>query len=285
MKDVIKKIVDENGEEILLDKKKFISLFMDYAPQMKDERKFLEMALNENIGKLFANCQKEDRVLVLNKAKDKLKKYMSENGMKMIVSSFAYALGWKAEFNEFVKKSAVSNSESNTGNNFSAGYDLKKQKEVSSNEGEKRKSGISSVNENNKNVVSSKSEKDRSGVSNETENKKNDFSKKEMTIGVLDSIIMIPSVILWLIAGITAQYRDGYSGGTAIGYGILQGSVGAAVLYFGVVVILTYIFSHIISFVIRKVEYYTIEFYVKTVFKLVWGCLAIVAIAINVPQI
>ena len=145
MKDVIKRIVDENGEEILLDKKKFISLFMDYAPQMKDERKFLEMALNENIGKLFANCQKEDRVFVLNKAKDKLKKYMSENGMKMIVSSFAYALGWKEEFNEFVRKStgnnAESKNESNSGvvheNNFGVAHDLKNQRNVSTNESEK----------------------------------------------------------------------------------------------------------------------------------------------------
>lgn len=94
MKDIVKRIVDENGEKILLEKKKFISLFIDYAPEMKNERKFLDIALSENIGKFFVECPKENRKNAIEKSRKKLEIYMSQNGVNEILESFTYALGW-----------------------------------------------------------------------------------------------------------------------------------------------------------------------------------------------
>ncbi len=100
MEEVLKNIIEKYGEEILLSNKKFVSIFADTAPQLKNEKKLLEMALNENIGPLFVNCEKKQRSTIIIKARRKLENnYMSETGINEFLAGITFSLGWTEEYN------------------------------------------------------------------------------------------------------------------------------------------------------------------------------------------
>ena len=100
MKNELKSIIGKYGEDILLNNKKFISLFADTAPSLKKEKKLLEMALTEDIGPLFVNCEKSQRSTSIIKARRKLENnYMAENGIDEVLAGITYALGWTEEYN------------------------------------------------------------------------------------------------------------------------------------------------------------------------------------------
>jgi len=96
MKEEIKKIVDKYGKEILLDKKKFISIFADMAPNLKKERKLLDIALSENIGETFLNCEENQQEIIKLKVRRKLENaYVASSGIDEVIDAISYALGWK----------------------------------------------------------------------------------------------------------------------------------------------------------------------------------------------
>lgn len=103
MKEEMKKIVNNYGKEILLEKKKFLSIFTDIAPKLKKEKKLLELALDENIAELFVNCPINDRKANIVKARRKLENYMAKSGIDDVLNSFAYALDWNDEFSDIEK--------------------------------------------------------------------------------------------------------------------------------------------------------------------------------------
>lgn len=94
MSDVIKVIIEQFGIEILLENNKFLSIFSDYAPKLKNEKKVLRIALEENIAPYFINISPEKRKSNLTVVKRKLDSIISENATYMILTSFVTAIGW-----------------------------------------------------------------------------------------------------------------------------------------------------------------------------------------------
>lgn len=117
MEQEVKKIVDKYGKEILLNSKKFVSIFADMNPKMKSERKLLESAMSENIAELFANCAENERQTCIIKVRRKLKSvYIAEEGINDIIKCFTYALDWKSEYRA-IKNQQAANSENIPRNN------------------------------------------------------------------------------------------------------------------------------------------------------------------------
>ena len=108
MEKELKSIIEKYGETILLSNKKLVSIFADTALRLKKEKKLLEMALNENIGNLFANCEKSERSTSIIKAIRKLENnYMAENAINDVVAVIIYALGWTEEYNRIKNEKKV----------------------------------------------------------------------------------------------------------------------------------------------------------------------------------
>ena len=95
MMETMKLIFQQFGIDIILQKSKFLSIFMDYAPRLKKERKILSVALDENIADFFVNCEIEDRKTNIQKAKRKMNMIMSESAIALVISSFIDALEWE----------------------------------------------------------------------------------------------------------------------------------------------------------------------------------------------
>ena len=115
-----KKIVVKHGKEILANKKKFISIFSDEAPRMKTEKKLLEIALSEDIAEIFLNCPENDRKAGMLRARRKLEKLMSDDGINEVLNSFSYALNWKEKASILEEKKIIENkvsTEKNVKNN------------------------------------------------------------------------------------------------------------------------------------------------------------------------
>lgn len=92
---VIKKIIEQFGVDIILNKKKFLSIFSDFAPNMKMEKKILSVALEENIGQIIVGTNPNEVEASIQKIKRALDIIMSENAINMIISSFSEALSWE----------------------------------------------------------------------------------------------------------------------------------------------------------------------------------------------
>lgn len=105
MENVVKQIFEQFGSEILLDKNKFLAIFVDYAPKMKKERKMLAIALDEGVAKFFVNCAECDRETNVDKARKSMNPIMSETAVDTVIQSLIFALGWKLE----LQKSALQN--------------------------------------------------------------------------------------------------------------------------------------------------------------------------------
>lgn len=90
----IKVIIDQFGSDIILQKNKFLSIFGDYAPKLKKEKKMISIALDENIANLFINCEISEHEAVVRKARRSLDAILSDSAIDIVISSFTDALGW-----------------------------------------------------------------------------------------------------------------------------------------------------------------------------------------------
>lgn len=110
---VIKQIIAQFGEEIILQKQKFISIFGDLAPQLKKEKKILSVAMDEDIAAMFLNCAPEDRNAHIVSSKRKLDGILSESAVEMIIIAFSDAFSWNIDMKfEPNSSSSYSNTES-----------------------------------------------------------------------------------------------------------------------------------------------------------------------------
>ena len=94
MSKIIKLIFQQFGIDIILQKNKFLSIFLDYAPKLKKEKKILYVALDENVADFFVNCEIEERETNIQKARRKMDWLMSESAIDLVISSFIDALEW-----------------------------------------------------------------------------------------------------------------------------------------------------------------------------------------------
>ena len=95
MMETMKLIFQQFGTDIILQKNKFISIFVDYAPRLKKEKKILSVALDENIADFFVNCEVEEREANIRKARRAMNLIMSESAIDLVISSFIDALDWE----------------------------------------------------------------------------------------------------------------------------------------------------------------------------------------------
>jgi len=116
MDKVMKKIFEQFGPDIALDKKIFISVLKDYAPNLKKEVRIISIALDDNIAKYFINCRVEDRQNNIRKAKQSLNAIMSDSDIEMVISSFILALNWDTE-DPYIDHSASDQIQRNIYNN------------------------------------------------------------------------------------------------------------------------------------------------------------------------
>jgi len=99
----VKQVTDMFGIEIIADHKRFCAALSDLAPKLTRENKAFFVALSENVGKLF--LRENGEVLagnkspeeVMRKAEASVSEYLNSEKTGMVVSSLAYALGWKLE--------------------------------------------------------------------------------------------------------------------------------------------------------------------------------------------
>ncbi len=137
MKEIVKKIIDKYGKEILLNSKKFISIFSDEAPSMKKEKKLLQIAFSENIGELFVNCKDSQREICIIKVKRKLDSYMSEEGLNSVLKGISYGLGWNDEYQKLSKnQNRYSSFIEKPKNDNNMAKNINKNEEKSTNEGQ-----------------------------------------------------------------------------------------------------------------------------------------------------
>ena len=92
--ETMKLIFQQFGSDIILQKNKFLSIFVDYAPRLKKEKKILSVALDENIADFFVNCEVGEREPNIQKARRAMNLIMSESAINLVISSFTDALGW-----------------------------------------------------------------------------------------------------------------------------------------------------------------------------------------------
>ena len=105
MRHAIKKIIDENGKEILLNRTKFMKIFTSQNPKMEKERKALARALNVKVNELFVECKEEEKENNLIEAKNRLAKIndLNPKAAEAVLLSFAYALGWDKKYIDIIK--------------------------------------------------------------------------------------------------------------------------------------------------------------------------------------
>lgn len=116
--DVISQIIDQFGEDVILQKSRFISIFGDLAPHLKKEKRILSVAMDENIAELFLNCSPENWDASIVSSKRKLDGILSDSAIELVVTAFANAFGWevRVESHQEISFESVDNSYSHSQN-------------------------------------------------------------------------------------------------------------------------------------------------------------------------
>ncbi len=101
METALRVIIGIYGTGIISDQRKFISVFKDVAPKLKDEQKILNFSLSLGISDYFADCpvkERKDNIIKARYALDCLNSEIRE----MVIASFIKALGWDKENQEIL---------------------------------------------------------------------------------------------------------------------------------------------------------------------------------------
>ena len=129
MRHELKKIVEDNGKEILLDKTKLMQVFSDEYPEMKKERRALELALSKKINELLVDCKEEDKKKNLTIAKKRLENVqeLTRKNSETVLTSFIFALGWDKSYVDLITNQKAKQPQSN---NAPSGTTLPKEQNV-----------------------------------------------------------------------------------------------------------------------------------------------------------
>lgn len=90
----LKQLIEDFGISILQNPKKCIAIFRDTAPQLRNEQKILEVAMNFGVGSFFINCPVEDRKKNVNRAMQALE-FLNNESKKLVITAFVKALDWE----------------------------------------------------------------------------------------------------------------------------------------------------------------------------------------------
>ena len=99
----LKRMIMEQGKEVLIQDERFIALLGDYLPEYERERKLLEKMYNAGV---FMNMLEEkNHELAIMQAKSYMQGeiFLSENAAEFVIACFTYVLGWPFKANLRVK--------------------------------------------------------------------------------------------------------------------------------------------------------------------------------------
>lgn len=85
----IKLITERFGMEILNDSKRFLAIFSDAFPDMKQEKKILTIAFSENIGQIITKTSSGQFEAAAQRIRDKLELIMAESAINMVITAIA----------------------------------------------------------------------------------------------------------------------------------------------------------------------------------------------------
>lgn len=109
-KQVVTKIIEIFGEEVLEDKSRFIAAFSDFAPELKKEAAIFTVALQQGIGSVLVSVKDKERDTAISKTKKKLSFILSDEAITLVLTSIIYALGWNNDSFESGVRSRVEDS-------------------------------------------------------------------------------------------------------------------------------------------------------------------------------
>lgn len=104
MRHELKKIVEDNGKEILLDRNKLIQVFSNEYPEMKKEKRALTLALDKKVNELLVECKEEEKKKNLTIAKKRLENVqeLTRKNSETVLTSFIFALGWDKSYVDLI---------------------------------------------------------------------------------------------------------------------------------------------------------------------------------------
>lgn len=94
LESALKQLINDFGISILQNPKKCIAIFRDTAPQLRNEQKILEVAMNFGVGSFFINCPPEDRKKNVNRAMQSLE-FLNNESKKLVITALVKALDWE----------------------------------------------------------------------------------------------------------------------------------------------------------------------------------------------
>lgn len=98
MDNAIREVVDHFGYSILLDNRKFIAVFMDYAPKLKISKKALSIALQAKSISELTSCPSSRRIEVMKKIIQELKPFLTDLEIQIVICAFISAFDWESSY-------------------------------------------------------------------------------------------------------------------------------------------------------------------------------------------
>lgn len=104
IEEIFEFIFSEYGVEIINEKRKFLSLLGDYAPEMENERRLIKIAIEADVYKALLNTNNKDeseRNICIDKMVAKLQQqcFLSDEWSRKVIAWFAGYLHWEIPFN------------------------------------------------------------------------------------------------------------------------------------------------------------------------------------------
>lgn len=92
--EMVKRLVDAYGDDIIMNKRIFLALFGDLAPHLKKERKIFSAAMTSDVMKLFERCSEDEQKKRISRVRMILD-MLSEESVYLFINCMGEAVGWK----------------------------------------------------------------------------------------------------------------------------------------------------------------------------------------------
>ena len=177
MDNAIKEVVDRFGYSILLDNRKFIAVFMDYAPKLKISKKALSIALQAKSISELTSCPSSRRIEVMKKIIQELKPFLTDLEIQIVICAFISAFDWESSYIRTLFLDSSSNEMDNHGQRSPPAF--------------KDKSSPEKINKPD----------DVDGLLNRHKQRNKNYRKKaKIKKAIIAVVIVIPIVIVTLLA-------------------------------------------------------------------------------------
>lgn len=98
MDDAIKEVVNHFGYSILQDNRKFIAVFVDFAPKLKVSKKVLSVALQAKSINDLISCPTSRRIEVIKRIIQELKPLLTDLEIQVVICALISAFDWETSY-------------------------------------------------------------------------------------------------------------------------------------------------------------------------------------------